>query len=240
MKKSFRLVISIILVLVLSIPCLSKTMNIPGDASTIQDGIVTSGDFDTVMVEPGIYVENIDLSGRELVVISSTGPEATIIHPSDPNMPILTIDNSPSLKRKDGRSFQPEFSGFTIDGGNISHTIYIAGPSEAIIRNNVFSNNIPIDVYDMAVITCQSDSSSPLIERNTFYGNYGLTCVWMIDGRARVINNTFVANKSAFYCNNGLGEAMNNLVVNNLGTSIDGSFGKMDYNDVWGNSIDYG
>jgi len=233
----FCLIISIF---IFAVPAFSKTIIVPGDASTIQDGIGTADDFDTVVVLPGTYSENLILSGRDVVVLSSEGPDVTVLQPLDPDLPVLTIDNAPTLRGRDGRNFQPVFSGFMIDGGNLSHTVYIDGPTDAIIRDNIFCNNIPISVYDKAVIVCYGDSSAPLIERNTFYGNYGLTCIWIIEGHGRIINNTFEANKSAFYCNSGLGEALNNIAANNVGTAIDGSFGKIDYNDVWNNVSDYG
>ncbi len=240
MKRLLMFFGLIVLIFVFALPGFSKTIVIPGDASTIQDGISTADDFDTVYVTPGIYTENLILSGREVVILAAEGPLVTTLQPLDPDIPAVTIDNAPSMRGKDGRNFQPLFSGFTIDGGGLSHTIYIDGPTSVIIRDNIFCNNIPISVYDKAVIVCFGDSSSPLIERNTFYGNYGLTCIWIIEGSGRIVNNTFEANKSAFYCNSGLGEALNNIAVNNIGTAVDGSFGKIDYNDVWNNTTDYG
>ena len=240
MKRPLALTIHITFFVILSFTAYSKTIIIPGDASTIQDGIATADDLDTVLVLAGTYSENINLAGREVVVLSDEGPETTILQPSDSNLPVFRIDNAPTLKDKNGRGFQPEIAGFTIEGGNESHTIYIDGPTNAIIRDNIFRDNIPIGNYDKAVIVCYGDSSAPLIKHNVFYGNYGITCVWIIEGRARIINNTFAANKSAFYCNSGVGEAMNNIAVNNIGTAIDGEFGKLDYNDVWNNTSDYG
>lgn len=49
-----------------SIP--ATIINIPDDYPTIQAGIDASSDCDTVLVQPGTYVENIDFNGHNIVV----------------------------------------------------------------------------------------------------------------------------------------------------------------------------
>ena len=43
-------------------------INIPNDYSTIQAGIDAASDADTVLVQPGTYVENINFNGKNIVV----------------------------------------------------------------------------------------------------------------------------------------------------------------------------
>ena len=45
-------------------------IRIPGDYSTIQDGINAATDGDTVLVAPGNYKENINFKGKKIVVSS--------------------------------------------------------------------------------------------------------------------------------------------------------------------------
>jgi len=56
----------------------AEIINVPEDFETIQDGIDASENGDTVLVEPGEYIENIDFSGKDIVVGSlfmATGEE---------------------------------------------------------------------------------------------------------------------------------------------------------------------
>ena len=46
----------------------STIINIPADYPTIQQGINVSVDGDTVLVQPGTYMENINFNGHNIVV----------------------------------------------------------------------------------------------------------------------------------------------------------------------------
>jgi hypothetical protein len=50
------------------LPVGSTIINIPADYSTIQQGINASIDGDTVLVQPGTYVENINFNGQNIVL----------------------------------------------------------------------------------------------------------------------------------------------------------------------------
>ena len=59
------------------IPCLltaivySETLTVPGQYNSIQSAINASNDQDTILVSPGFYQENIDFSGKDIVVTST-------------------------------------------------------------------------------------------------------------------------------------------------------------------------
>ena len=45
-------------------------INVPADSRTIQGGINNAVDGDTVLVRPGIYIENINFNGKDIVLAS--------------------------------------------------------------------------------------------------------------------------------------------------------------------------
>jgi len=78
-----RFVLCVSLLLVLSFAGLShaRVINIPDDEETIQAGIDAAENGDTVLVQPGIYYENINFDGKAITVASlilTTGDKAYI------------------------------------------------------------------------------------------------------------------------------------------------------------------
>lgn len=210
----------------------AETIVIPFDKTTIQEGIDVALDNDTVLVTPALYVENISFSGKNIVVSSSDGPSETVLQPANPAIPTVTLAG--------GEGNGTEFSGFTVTGGGNSHTVFIDSGASPLIRNNIFCNNVPFDVFDKAVVACWSDSGYPLITRNVFYSNGGITSVWIQKGKGDIINNTFDGNRSGFMCSTGLGFVRNNIVTGSLSIAIDGTFAGLDYNVLYNNNSDYG
>jgi len=81
-----------------SVPGLGTTFHVPGDYSTIQEGIEVAERGDTVLVAPGTYMENIDFLGKEILLKSEQGAAFTIIdggNPSDPEFgSVVTFSNN--------------------------------------------------------------------------------------------------------------------------------------------------
>ena len=108
----------------------SATINVPADYSTIQDAINAANNGDTVLVAPGTYVENIDFIAKPITVMSSDGPEITIIDGSLGD----TVVRCTSLEVRDSI-----LDGFTLTGGTgiSGHggAIFIGASSPTIINN---------------------------------------------------------------------------------------------------------
>ena len=167
------------------------TINIPGDFSTIQAGINASWDGDTVLVQPGTYFENIDLSGHDIILGSMflcTGDQSYIAS--------TIIDGNSDGSVVDFYGYQnisPTIIGFTITNGNNPYGggIYCAYSSPKIFWNSITGNH---GSYYGGGIYCVG--SSLIIGRNTINGNYGnngggISCR---TSSLTIINNTISEN----------------------------------------------
>ncbi|HJY64015.1 MAG TPA: hypothetical protein VJ455_07650, partial [Ignavibacteria bacterium] len=91
MKKIILVLSALVLMFQFSFPVI---LNVPGTYSTIQEGINASVNGDTVLVEQGTYMENINFRGKRIVLTSryyvTNDPAtiaATIINGSTPVNP---------------------------------------------------------------------------------------------------------------------------------------------------------
>jgi hypothetical protein len=50
------------------VPSFSNIIRVPQDHSSIQQAIDAANDLDTVLVETGLYVENINFNGKSIVL----------------------------------------------------------------------------------------------------------------------------------------------------------------------------
>ncbi|MFC1888948.1 right-handed parallel beta-helix repeat-containing protein [Thermodesulfobacteriota bacterium] len=78
MKKLFFFLVMALFVS-FSLTAFAVTIHVPADEPTIQAGINAAVFGDLVLVDPGIYVENIVFKGKRITVRSVEGAEATII-----------------------------------------------------------------------------------------------------------------------------------------------------------------
>ena len=128
---------------------------VPGDASTIQEGIDLADEGDLVLVAPGIYQENIQIGGKSITLASQyhTTQAASFIDQTiidGTGNSVITVDSSVGPETK--------IIGFTIRNGNdgisLSARLHIlnnrfTGNSDAIdyeggggiCRYNLFENN---------------------------------------------------------------------------------------------------
>jgi hypothetical protein len=84
------------------------TIHVPTDYGTIQAGIDAAIAGDTVLVDPGVYVETIRFWGKPIVVRSLAGPDATIID-GNANGTVVLFTN--------GEGPSSVLDGFTIRNG---------------------------------------------------------------------------------------------------------------------------
>ena len=164
----------------------------PADFNNIQAAIDDANDGDKIIVQRGLYIENINFLGKNLILISSK--------PVDPNVVAQTVidgGSSGSVVTFDGtETAECILMGFTITGGRedsgggiygnrtmatIEHNVIIeniatGGPNwdgkgggiyacDGIIRNNIIANNFAL--YHGGGIFALDG----IIQNNLIYGN---------------------------------------------------------------------
>jgi len=138
------LVLTAILALLLPCGAQARTWQIfedgSGDAPTVQAGIDSAAVGDTVLVGPGTYLEDLNYLGKDIVLTSSSGPEATIIDGSTSGQYWVVLINS-------GESRAAILERFTITGASVGVRIRNAEPSiiSNIIRGNHGGGGIAAD-----------------------------------------------------------------------------------------------
>lgn len=180
----------------------------PGqDYSSIQDAIDAVGTGSTITVMPGTYVGPLDFSGRSADIVSSGGPDVTIIDGNSLGTTITMLGGEDSL-----------VDGFTITGGytQVGSAIKLNGNptiTNCIIRDNVATSNY-----------CVLSSGNPYIANNLFCSNSpnNVAVTWTDGG-----GNVFDDNCSGTEPCSGDANGDNTVDVNDVLTAIS-AFGSTD------------
>lgn len=166
------------LLILTAVPCPATTWSVPGNAPTIQAGIDLAAVGDTVLVAPGIYTEDgnrdIDFHGKDLVLRSSAGAEATII---DCKARATFDDAHRGFYFHSGESSACRIEGFTITNG-----VSLMGTP-----------------YNGGGISCEGASptiSRCIIKNNHAAGNGLGGGIWIIGGAATIENCAIIGNRS--------------------------------------------
>lgn len=176
----------------------STIIDIPADYATIQAGINASVNTDTVLVQPGTYVENIDYNGK-LITLGSlflttqdTSYISSTIIDGNANGTVVTFNN--------GEGSTAVLTGFTLRNGNRTEigSIY-GGGIYCVLASPTLSNLIITEntAYHGAGMCC--DESDPIIrdvviKNNTStYTGGGIRCYQS----SPVIENVLIADNTA-------------------------------------------
>ena len=163
---------------------LAATIYVPDHYQTIQSAINAASNGDTIIVRPGVYIENMDYIGKKVVVRSEQGPEVTIIDGNQAGS-VVTFQN--------GEDENSAIDGFILTNGNAidGGGIYCNGSSPIISNNIITSNN----GGGICCISC-----SPIISKNDIINNIanhlggGIFVAWETNP---VISYNLIANNQA-------------------------------------------
>lgn len=211
----------------------AATIDVPGDAATIQAGINAVSAGDTVLVAAGTYTGNgnrdIDFGGKAVLVMSARGPVVTIID---------VQGSSGNLHR--GFNFQSgEGAGSVVKGFTLRNGWELEGggircrnASSPTIEDNIIVDNTASDAGngEGGGIFCE-DGSSPSILENIIMGNLsdgeggGIFCRQnsspLISGN-KIMNNTAQDDGGGIFCRDFASPAIEDNVISNNVTLNDG------------------
>ncbi|MFH1863057.1 MAG: right-handed parallel beta-helix repeat-containing protein, partial [bacterium] len=154
--------------------------NVPSEYSTIQAAITATVDSDTVLVARGIYMENIDFLGKDILVASQylydrdSNTVVTTVIDADSNGSVVKMISDESsaailmgftLKNGAGSLYQPGYGTFYVGGG-----VFLIGSSPTIVCNVITQNTAPDGGAGIF-----SDGGTPSICNNIIVENTTLT-----------------------------------------------------------------
>jgi len=182
----------------------ATTINVPADVDSIQGAINMTVDGDTVLVQPGKYVESINFKGKNITVGSLTlitGDNSyifqTIIDGSQPNNP----DSGSVVYFISGEDTNSVLTGFTITGGSgtwinprSSSTaqahgggIFIDNNSNPVLANLIVSGNVAESANGAGI--CCINNSNPRLEYVKVIENNGSGSAETNDGSGGILLN---------------------------------------------------
>ncbi|MHC4944912.1 MAG: NosD domain-containing protein [Planctomycetota bacterium] len=249
--RGYIMRVSIIIIIILSVPamCLSSTLHVPGDYSTIQEAIDAANPGDIVLVDPGTYIENINFLGKAITVRSDQGSEVTVIdggNPIDPDFGSVVL-----FEMNEGSDSVLE--GFTLRNGTGTYEsaheyyygggIYCRSSSPTLTGNIITANSADIG----GGISCRYDADAEIIN-NEIHGNItladgggGIQCG---AGSTPNITGNIIRNNSANLAGGGIRvmhaspEIIDNIISENTTTTFGGgiwcmdSMAKISYNEI--------
>jgi len=174
----------------LAAPALAQAEKIfvPEQHATIAAALAAAQAGDTVLVGPGTYAETeLDFAGKDLVLSSIVGPEATIIDGGG---------RGPIVRFTSGESANCVLAGFTLRNGFAAPgAALLCVRSSPTLFGNVFEQNACGDARDSGALYFESSAS--YMNGNTVRGTSGATAALCAIGSELVLEvNAFEDNET--------------------------------------------
>jgi len=207
-------------------------INVPEDFATISEAVENAVDGTTILVGPGVYSEQVTLDNKNVRIIATDGPEATVFNGTGV-MPFgfyIANDVGP----------WSGVSGFTMTGFTDGTPILITDNVEPFFANNIITGNGSGAAYSANVYV--GDNANIRLYNNVFYGNRNkYTCLWLNNSNtssAEIIHNTFHDNNWNILTNSADVTIKYNIFTNST-IGFPTEVADHDFNDSWGNDTDF-
>lgn len=186
------------------------TYYVPDHFSTIQEAVADSGtvDYDTIIVRPGTYFERIDFLGKNIIVISESGPAMTFIDGVSGG-DVVTFEN--------GETGDAVLEGFTICNGNNGVTTQVNFVTPGPIATPRILNNIIEDNANFGICDYYSDRSGARGSEAERTND-----LMRIEGNTIRNNGAGIRFIPDWYGTHGSAIIENNLIIDNAGVGIEG------------------
>ncbi|MFZ1683751.1 MAG: right-handed parallel beta-helix repeat-containing protein [Candidatus Zixiibacteriota bacterium] len=121
-----KVLLSVATAVVLSSSLCAAVIHVPGNQPTIQAGINAASAGDTVLVDAGLYTENVNFIGKAITLRSVDGRDLTTIKAAVSSAPVVTCSS--------GEDTTTILDGFSIDGNSSTRCVTVSA-SSLILRN---------------------------------------------------------------------------------------------------------
>jgi parallel beta-helix repeat protein len=163
MRRS-SLLFAVMAVAVIVMPATATVIHVPSQQSTIQGAMYMASNGDTILVAAGTYSEHFSYLGKNILLKSEDGPEATIIQAANANRPIVRFQS--------GEPRTATLEGFTVREAYDSSAVVVIG-SGATLKGNIFINNTSemSHVHENGGGIYAADGDTLVVLDNTFVSN---------------------------------------------------------------------
>ena len=213
----------------------SNIILVPEDYSTIQLAINNANNTDTVLVNSGIYVENITIDNLSISLLSSYGPSNTIID-GNYNGSVINVNSQEDSVLIKGFTIKNGIgelldAGSRFGGGIISHNTVLILDSLIIENNESFAGG-GICFYAMDFTPTHSILKNSIIQNNIASEGGGVFC---INQSLNILQSTINNNGMTPY---GSGGGIQALVsdINIIGSDINNNHSRFGGGIYIGNS----
>jgi parallel beta-helix repeat protein len=194
-----------------------SSVTVPDKYATIQEAIDAAVDGDVIVVAEGVYRENIDFKGKNIVLRSKD--------PDDPAVVSETIidggDSGTVVSFRSGEGEGAVLSGFSVTRGS---GILISGGSTPLIEKCIIEDNTAEFGAGIAIF-----DSSPSIIGNTIIGNSGFLGggLFIEESSPLIEGNTIASNRAEMgsgmvIISNSAPTVIDNIIADNTAVRLGG------------------